>query len=240
MDVVVALRRRLSASEGIADVVSRRAWTSTQAQRAATATAGHSASPAFARWIGGLPTMPAGTDQPTAQAVWAAEREVELVQQLWGEGYELAVSLRRLGLAYRAVTVWDKAMATMQRALELARNAIPGDTPETGAFYRDIGYCGFDGGFYVSLGRLDDSLTVGEATYDAYGASEGPAHPDTLRTAVNLAATDFELNHIRDALRLAEPDFDRPAQTIGPHGLGRVSPIPWRAGHDCCCCHRRV
>jgi hypothetical protein len=67
----------------------------------------------------------------------------------------------------------------------------------------------------AAVGRVGEALVLGEETLEVRRRVLGVEHPDTLRTAYNLAISLADVGRVEEALALGEQTLERRRRVLG-------------------------
>jgi eukaryotic-like serine/threonine-protein kinase len=132
--------------------------------------------------------------------------------------------LRTVGITYRGVGDYRRAVAFLERSLALSRRQIGGEHPETLAIMSDLGAA------YQAAGKLDQALPLFEKTLQLQKATLGRAHPATLVTMNNMAVAYQVAGKLDLALPLYEEAFTLQKAKFGSEDVGTLTGMNNLAG----------
>jgi serine/threonine protein kinase/tetratricopeptide (TPR) repeat protein len=118
--------------------------------------------------------------------------------------------LDTLGLTYRGLGLYDRAVNLHTQARAVREAALGPDHPDTLTSRNNLGAA------YWYAGRLSEAISLFEAALKFREAKLGPDHPDTLRSRGNLASAYERAGRRSEAIGLFEQTFDGMEAALGP------------------------
>ncbi len=118
--------------------------------------------------------------------------------------------LDALGLSYRGLGQYDKAVSLLTKARVLRETALGPDHPDTLKSGNNLASACY------SAGRLAEAIALHEATLKLCEARLGPHHPDTLINRHELADDYYSAGRLIEAIALHESTLKLLEANLGP------------------------
>jgi eukaryotic-like serine/threonine-protein kinase len=115
-----------------------------------------------------------------------------------------------MGVVYDNLGLYPRAHQLLQQAMEIQKQVLGPENPETLKSASSLDYVLFQEGHYLEAEKLD------RETLDAQRRVLGPEHPDTLGSMYNLAVLWHTEGHRADAEKLDRETLDIRRRVLGP------------------------
>jgi serine/threonine-protein kinase len=156
----------------------------------------------------GLDPTQTGREVKVAEVLDRAGAQLE--QGFAGSQATKGKLLDTLGMTYRGLGMYDKALSLHAKARGVRETALGLDHPDTLESRDHLANA------YEDAGRISEAIALLETTLKLREAALGPDHPDTLTSRNNLANAYYDAGRTSEAIALNEATVKLREGNLGP------------------------